>query len=40
MPMYNLSVEEDESYVAKGIVVHNCRCIFLPWSERLLEYEK
>ena len=37
--MYNLSVEEDES-VAKGIVVHNCRCIFLPWSERLLEYEK
>lgn len=24
--LYNLSVEEDESYVAKGVVVHNCRC--------------
>lgn len=23
-PLYNLSVEEDESYVAKGFVVHNC----------------
>jgi hypothetical protein len=23
---YNFSVAEDESYVAKGIVVHNCRC--------------
>lgn len=30
MPMYNLSVEEDESYVAKGVVVHNCRCMALP----------
>lgn len=28
--MYNLSVEEDESYVAKGCAVHNCRCAFLP----------
>ena len=27
---YNLSVEEDESYIAKGIVVHNCRCMALP----------
>jgi len=27
---YNFSVEEDESYLAKGIVVHNCRCIALP----------
>lgn len=24
--LYNLSVEEDESYIADGIVVHNCRC--------------
>lgn len=23
---YNLSVADDESYVAKGVVVHNCRC--------------
>ena len=23
---YNLSVDVDESYIAKGIVVHNCRC--------------
>ena len=29
-PLYNLSVEEDESYIAKGMVVHNCRCIALP----------
>lgn len=28
--LYNLSVEEDESYIAKGVVVHNCRCIALP----------
>ncbi len=24
-PVYNLSVEEDESYVAEGLVVHNCQ---------------
>ncbi len=24
--LFNLSVEEDESYVARGVVVHNCRC--------------
>lgn len=24
--LYNFSVEEDESYIADGIVVHNCRC--------------
>lgn len=28
--LYNLSVECDESYMAKGMVVHNCRCIALP----------
>jgi len=24
--LYNFSVEEDESYIANGLVVHNCRC--------------
>lgn len=24
--LYNFSVEEDESYIAKGFVVHNCQC--------------
>jgi very-short-patch-repair endonuclease len=24
--LYNLSVEQDESFLAKGIIVHNCRC--------------
>lgn len=28
--LYNLSVEEDESYIANGFVVHNCRCVALP----------
>lgn len=28
--LYNLSVEEDESYIAKGAVVHNCRCLAIP----------
>lgn len=28
--MYNISVEEDESYIAKGCVSHNCRCAWLP----------
>lgn len=27
--LYNLTVEEDESYVAKGFVVHNCRCTWI-----------
>jgi len=31
--LYNLSVEEDESYIAKGVIVHNCRCIALPYIE-------
>ena len=39
MPLYNLSVEEDESYIAKGIVVHNCRCIALPYIEDIMKYE-
>ena len=32
---YNFSVEEDESYMAKGVVVHNCRCIALPYNSRI-----
>ncbi|MFW6246745.1 MAG: DUF559 domain-containing protein [bacterium] len=28
--LYNLSVEEDESYIVKGVVVHNCRCVAVP----------
>lgn len=28
--LYNLSIEEDESYLAKGLVVHNCRCTLVP----------
>ncbi len=36
--LYNLSVEEDESYIAKGVVVHNCRCIALPYIEDLKKY--
>jgi len=28
--LYNLSVDEDESYVANGFVVHNCRCVAIP----------
>ncbi len=35
--LYNFSVEEDESYIAKGVVVHNCRSTMIPltktWSE-------
>jgi hypothetical protein len=27
--VYNLSVAEDESYIAKGMVVHNCRCVLI-----------
>jgi hypothetical protein len=28
--LWNLSVEEGESYVASGFVVHNCRCCAIP----------
>ena len=37
--LYNLTVEEDESYIAKGVVVHNCRCCWLPYIEELKKYE-
>ena len=29
-PVYNLAVEEDESYIANNVVVHNCRSILVP----------
>jgi very-short-patch-repair endonuclease len=32
--LFNLTVDEDESYIVKGVVVHNCRCIALPYKER------
>ena len=28
--LYNLSVEEDESYIANHFVIHNCRCNIIP----------
>ncbi|MDD2869665.1 Hint domain-containing protein [Neomegalonema sp.] len=28
--LYNLAVEDDESYIAQGFVVHNCRCLRVP----------
>jgi len=30
LTLYNLSVEDDESYIANGFVIHNCRCVALP----------
>ena len=38
--LYNLSVEEDESFIAKGLVVHNCRCSLVPWFEGISEMDK
>jgi very-short-patch-repair endonuclease len=29
LTLYNLAVEEDESYLAKGMIVHNCRCAWI-----------
>jgi hypothetical protein len=29
-PVYNLAVEEDESYLCDRVFVHNCRCGYLP----------
>ena len=28
--LYNLAVDEDESYICNDIVVHNCRSILVP----------
>jgi hypothetical protein len=42
--LYNFSVEEDESYIARGFVVHNCRCVLLPlmrtWRELGLDVDE
>lgn len=32
--LFNFSVDEDESYMAKGFVVHNCRCAWVPATEK------
>ena len=36
--VFNISVQEDESYIANGIVVHNCRSGLIPITED--EYDK
>ena len=28
--LFNLAVKEDESYIANGVVVHNCRSVLIP----------
>lgn len=28
--LWNLAVEDDESYIANGVVVHNCRSLLIP----------
>lgn len=28
--LYNLAVEEDETYIANGVIVHNCRSVLIP----------
>lgn len=44
--LYNFSVEDDESYIADGIVVHNCRCQVCrkdpntEWDSETLSYTK
>lgn len=44
--LYNFSVEDDESYIADGIVVHNCRCTLrykdpnMDWDEETLSFTK
>lgn len=44
--LYNFSVEEDESYIANGMVVHNCRCMIgdvdpdYEWDEETKSFSK
>jgi len=35
--LYNLSVGDDESYIAEGVVVHNCECVKMPMRKDLGE---
>jgi hypothetical protein len=28
--VYDLQVREDESFIAQGVAIHNCRCVYLP----------
>ncbi|WP_412475385.1 phage minor head protein [Gordonia sp. LUNF6] len=37
--LFNFAVDEDESYVANGIVVHNCRCTVLIYHDDALQDE-
>lgn len=37
--VYNLTVLDDESYIANGLIVHNCRCTVVSLSEREVERE-
>lgn len=34
-PLFNITVDEDESYVAKGFLIHNCRCDWIPVVETI-----
>ena len=35
--IYNFSVDQDESYVANGMICHNCRCRSVPYFPDLPE---
>lgn len=35
--VYNLTVEDDHSYIAEGVAVHNCQCIVRP---RLMDHDE
>lgn len=39
VPLFNFAVDEDESYVAAGVVVHNCRCVIAVLTPDLLQRE-
>jgi hypothetical protein len=32
-PVHNLAVQDDESYVADSVIVHNCRSVLIPVTE-------